>query len=441
MNAFIGLELTTLEMGHFNGYPLRYSPAEASHGSFEWSTKTPDEIFTALRGLGALGPDRTLVQVNHPRDTILGYFNQFVWDQTDARAYGQSDPLFGVNPDNYPNFRADNFSLNFDVLEVLNGKRYEYFHTYVVPDPLPPPPLPMTIPPAGQPVLDDEGRIAFPGVIEDWYQILRLGKRLAGVSNSDSHGGQAEEAGYPRTYLRVPHDEPARLTAEELVDAVRSMNMVMTNGPFIELKVSGTDMGGLAKPENGELRVKGTVRTAPWIRPSELVIHLGGLKARTLAIPDDARNFAFDELIPVGALDTFVTVEVHGGNNMFPVVSTFDEPPLLISDAIGAIGGSLGFGGNPYGNLRPAVTFAITPFALTNPVFVDVDGNGAFDAPGILNRRPYTPPLGGVDIPAPGIGQVQGPPNLFDVIHKPVPGQATDIRRIFQALGHHHGGH
>jgi len=447
MRSFVGLELTTLEMGHFNGFPLRYDVTPATHGSFEWSSRTPDEIFNSIRDLG-INREETIVQVNHPRDTILGYFNQFVWDQDDAVALGQSDPLLGVNVANYPNFAKENFSLDFDAIEVFNGKRFEYLHNYVIPDPLPPPPLadpveyPSLVP--GTVMRDFRGNIAFPGVIEDWFQLLRLGHRHAGVANSDSHTPVYDEAGYPRSYVRAASDVPGRLGTSEMVRSIRAMDVVLTNGPFIAFDVEGAGMGALATANAGQVHVKGEVRTAPWVRPDTLIIFENGRNVRQLAIPLEARVFAFDEVIPVTGNDTFIVLEVRGGDSMFPVVPTFDEPPLLINDAIGAIGGSLGFGGDSYGNVRPPIIFPITPFAITNPVFVDVNGNARFDPPGIAGgqgRVPFQPTPGQVDIPTPGIGRLQGPLNLWELMVKPVPGQAADIRRVFQAFGHHHGNH
>ncbi|MEW5848506.1 MAG: carboxypeptidase regulatory-like domain-containing protein [Myxococcota bacterium] len=450
MNSFIGLELTTLEMGHFNGYPLRYDTAPATHGSFEWSSRTPGQIFDALKGMGQLSPADTLVQVNHPRDSILGYFNQFVWDQETAVVEGQTDPVLGVNTLNYPNFAKENFSFQFDTLEVLNGKHFEYFHTYVVPDPLPPPPLPLpesgiAIPAPGQPMRDGEGKIAFPGVIDDWFKLLRLGVKPTGVANSDSHKALYDEAGYPRTYLRTGSDVPGRLDAQGLVSSLRSMDVLMTNGPFVTVQVQGGAMGSVVAPDSdGTVEVRGEVRTAPWVRPTTLTIFAGGRAVKTLEIPVDQRIFPFAErvVLPAGE-DSFINVEVHGGDSLFPVVTPLDEPSLLFNDAIGAIAGSLGFGGNPYGNLRPALKFTVTPFALTNPVFVDVDGNGQYDAPEAdalfqpVERPVPTVPWSRERPVMEGV-EVQGPLRLQDLIRKPVRGQAADIRRVFQAFDHHH---
>ncbi|MCA9544990.1 MAG: hypothetical protein KC613_11390, partial [Myxococcales bacterium] len=77
LNSAVGLELTTLESGHFNGFPLDYEVGQVGHGSFEWARRPPEQLFADLRALGRHGPENTIVQVNHARDTILGYFGQY----------------------------------------------------------------------------------------------------------------------------------------------------------------------------------------------------------------------------------------------------------------------------------------------------------------------------------------------------------------------------
>ncbi|MBI5497597.1 MAG: carboxypeptidase regulatory-like domain-containing protein [Deltaproteobacteria bacterium] len=442
LQSFVGLELTTLEMGHFNGFPLRYEVGPATHGSFEWSSKTPDELFAALRGLGLLGADRTIVQVNHPRDTILGYLNNFGWNQDTGVAEGQNNLLFGVNPEQYPNFAKENFSLDFDAWEVFNGKHFEFVHNYRVPDPLPPPPLPtdITIPPPGSVLRDGSGDIAFPGAVDDWFQLLRLGNLQTGIANSDSHKPVFDEAGYPRSYVRSARDVPARFTADEMVDGIRSHDVLMTNGPFVTVAVEGVGMGGLVPAAAGTVRVSGEVRMASWIHPHEVIVYEGGDVVSRLTIPADTRVFPYQFDVPV-TRDTFINVEVDGGDSLFPVVTTADEPSLLINDAIKAIGGSFGLGADPWGNLKPKLTFPVHPYALTNPVFVDVDGNGAYDPPGLRQGGQQGlvtgPRLLVGDVPVSSVGPVQGPIRLWDLINRPVPGQANDIRRVFQAFSRH----
>ena len=51
-----GMELTTFEMGHFNGYPLKVDPGSTRGGEFVWANQPPDSLFEQLRAL-AIDPD------------------------------------------------------------------------------------------------------------------------------------------------------------------------------------------------------------------------------------------------------------------------------------------------------------------------------------------------------------------------------------------------
>ena len=137
--SMIGLELTTFEAGHFNGFPLRYDVELANRGSFEWQEQPPGLLFEELRQRGSLGPADTIVQVNHPRDSILGYFSQHNVDALDATVtlpFKEMDASIvdAVIASNGPAFYtvepgsrtlSSTFSWNFDAIEVFNGKRQE----------------------------------------------------------------------------------------------------------------------------------------------------------------------------------------------------------------------------------------------------------------------------------------------------------------------------
>ena len=74
LSSMIGLELTTLESGHFNTFPIERDKSQITRGAFQWSDKTPRELFERSR---EIGDEETIIQVNHPRDLILGYFSQY----------------------------------------------------------------------------------------------------------------------------------------------------------------------------------------------------------------------------------------------------------------------------------------------------------------------------------------------------------------------------
>ncbi len=78
--------------------------------------------------------------------------------------------------------------------------------------------------------------------------------------------------------------------------------------------------------------------------------------------------------IPV-VQDGFLIVEVEGDESMFPSVVPNEIPPLQFSDILASFGDVLG-GAFSAGSLQPEVVFQTTPYALTNPIWLDADGDG-----------------------------------------------------------------
>lgn len=381
LQSMIGLEMTTLEIGHFNAFPLRYDPGPITKGAFEWSGRTPGQIFESLRNLGAHGPDATIVQVNHPRDTILGYFNDYSFNQ-DTGEPEDDDSLFLLAEG--PEFGPENFSFDFDAIEVYNGKHFELLHSYRVPAELPPPPLPEIIPPAGEILRDAGGNIAFPGGMEDWFVLLNQGLRYTGMGNSDSHDDE-EEPGYPRTYVPVSNDNPGEISEAEVVAAIKTGRAMATNGPFVRVDVGGKGMGETADGNSGSVTVQVRIDTAPWIDFDTVsfvvngeIVHVERGNRTSLA--------TLERTINVTA-DSWVIIEVEGKSSLWPVVAGLEVPSLQISDAVGGIAGSFGIDLNPFGNLQPVERSVTHAYAFTNPVFIDGDGDGAYMATGSTSRN------------------------------------------------------
>ncbi|MEM7675734.1 MAG: carboxypeptidase regulatory-like domain-containing protein, partial [Myxococcota bacterium] len=81
VQGMVGMELTTLEAGHFNAFPLRFDAESVTNGAFLWQGMPPQDLFDELRARGQFSPEQTVVQVNHPRDSILGYFDNYNFSQ------------------------------------------------------------------------------------------------------------------------------------------------------------------------------------------------------------------------------------------------------------------------------------------------------------------------------------------------------------------------
>ncbi|MFT6628659.1 MAG: hypothetical protein ACJA1R_001932 [Flavobacteriales bacterium] len=400
-----GLELTTLESGHFNGYPLDYQVGPITHGAFEWSQRPPAELFAELRSLGRYSPEETIVQVNHPRDSITGYFNQYDRDGITAEYFDEPDGLdliieavteggrigefsrafFELEDDGTIRRDADGnlvsaYTSDFDAIEILNGKQFWTIHHFRDED--------------GSIVLDEDGGVLFPGGVDDWYNLLNLGNRYIGVASSDSHGA-SDEVGYFRTMVMVGEDDVRAVDERSFFRAMRAGRVIGTNGPMLdfELVAGGTTarLGDDLLVPSGSVTLRGTLSAAPWVSVERINIVRNGVLAESIRIDpgtDLTTPFTFERELALAQddsgtpIDSWFLVEAIGYDDMFPVVRASELPPVDLTNAISSIAGPLGIdlGGEGGG---PSFVFAITPYAITNPIWVNTD-EGEWTAPGVV---------------------------------------------------------
>jgi hypothetical protein len=415
VRASAGLELTSLEAGHWNAYPLNYDVGRTTHGSFEWFRRTPQALFDDLRAHGKYGPQDVIVQVNHPRDAIQGYFNAYglSGDALSGNLVADAPGKAGLFSPNGPGFGAGTFSLDFDALEVITGKRFDLLHTFRVPNP--PPPLPH--PPActdpktdpldcmgaaGTVVRDNSGAVAYPGSLEDWEHLLDLGHRITAVGNSDSHKVLDGEAGYPRNFIDLGHRVSAarEIDEREVVRAIKAGHVSVTTGPQITLTAltgagevpAGADS---VKPgADGSVQIHVIVDAAPWIDVSRVELLVPAPAGCFRGDPCSRMTLPLEPGLPQGTVrrldrvmrvavpqrDSWIAVQVFGDRSLWPVVIPYEIPTLLLTDAVGTVGAAVGLP-NEFGNLKPRQQTQTLPWALSNPVLVDGDLDGKWGVP------------------------------------------------------------
>ncbi len=444
----VGLELTTIDRGHFNAYPVHFGTGALSqpldgeyvgntlgartHGSIVWNEANTGFVFTSLRRLGLrpegdagcrfenlLTPElcrgegeSVLVQVNHPRDGILGYFDQFGLNQVSGDIEGPSG-IFAPNVSTNPEYGASAFSWDFDVIEVFNGKQFLFLHNARVPEGVFVDPVsccPLT---PGQVIYDnpafacnaaqrdctctasdtsaqvaqghcDSIQPAFPGNLDDWYMLLRHGRKIIGTANSDSHGLEAEP-GAPRTYVHFDVDHPSDVDARELVPSFERGNIYGTNGPTIDLRVGGAAIGSTINASSGAVLVEVGVRGPKWVHVDSVDILVNGAVVHSESVSVDYAGlneesgwaFNFQHSVAI-TQDSFITVEAHGNDSLFPVVVPADQAPVQFNEVVGAIGGAFGGAFGSSVSIGPSWVTQATPFAFTNPVWVDANGDGVW---------------------------------------------------------------
>ena len=208
------------------------------------------------------------------------------------------------------------FSFDFDAIEVLNGYQ-------------------------------DPDRKTLDRVIGDWVAFLDAGKHVAATGNSDTHHMTFNLGGFPRNYVVMPDGPLGQLDAEKVAMQVKAGCSYLTTGTILDITIGGKHIGQTITETTGDVPIKLVVRAAPWITATTITV-LGphGAILATRAMPATANVVRFDDTITVHLdRDGYVIVRVDGDRPMAP-------------------------------NIGDETGFKVYPFALANPVWVDVDGDG-----------------------------------------------------------------
>ncbi|MFW6057616.1 MAG: hypothetical protein ACOC9W_02060 [Persicimonas sp.] len=261
LKSVVGVELTTFEFGHFNAFPVDYEVGSINGGSVPWQNLPPQKIFDELRSSSDTTENDTIVQINHPRDSILGYFGQYNVDAFDTsvsipfQSSGGNKLVETVSTSTGPAYmrnceeedvdcRGDKkyettFSWDFDAIEVFNGKHLEQLRHYRIPyaedewpeevadavieevcadeyedeDPCPFGEAELAERYPEGSIMCDGNEVAFPGVLDDWYNTLNypreflrgddteasepVYRKYTATGNSDSHASGKPEFRQP----------------------------------------------------------------------------------------------------------------------------------------------------------------------------------------------------------------------------------------------------
>ncbi len=183
----------------------------------------------------------------------------------------------------------------------------------------------------------------------DWLSFLLQGERLVATANSDSHR-LGHVVGLPRNYVRVEDDRIEAFDEATFMTALRQGRSYGSMGPLFTVHLAEAGLGEIHSGSKGVLEI--SVAGADWIPISEWRAYVNGELVHRAPI---ARGES--AALPLAfAKDSFVTVEVEG----------------------------------PAEGLYRDVLPGFVPFAFSNPIFVDVDGNGRYDAPGLPAQLPAT---------------------------------------------------
>jgi len=298
VRGVIGEELTTSLYGHFNPFPLTPLPGKPNGGAVVWYGHSPPEVFAEVH---KTWPDAVL-QVNHPRGSPNSAYFSYV----------------GYDPKTAAVKLTSQWTRAFEAVEVFNG--------------------------AGWSAYQDS-------TVADWYSFLDRGFLVTATGNSDSHDAVRYEVGYPRNYVKLSSDEPAKLDLSELAKSVREQRVVVSGGAFLSVSVGGKSLGEVADATAKKATAAIKVQAPTWVALDKLRVIVGG-------------EVAYQ-----------VTLDASTADPTNPVVRFNKDIELLLDKDSWMIVVATGSG-----TLDP-VTRGAQPFAVTNPIYLDVDGNGVYDPP------------------------------------------------------------
>ena len=487
----VGTEVSTLEIGHFLGFPLAYDHTQVPvHNAVDWVCMSHHEIFAAIRERGRFTPEETVVTVAHPRDGFFGYFDgmgmsPWTTERGDAGLQA-NNPLFKT------------VSCDFDSIELLNGKRFELIRTPTVsevndaerclaeinaaitnveiraacewlrkpaaceggaetfreepcswyaemaedfetcadadspalckdkarnattllivrrimtrtpgedaawhdadevvrdPDQTKCRPEFLAEILEGKQTLEPADEIApcsqHEGVVDDWFTLLNHGMHVTAMGNSDSHG-KGLEPGIPRNFIASSTDNAAHIDQREIAKNIKAGKVVPSTGPFVRVSIDGAGLGETATVAAGaKVQLKLQVQTPSWFGVSRIEVFRNG---RLVHVEDTSATSPgeivdFDGVIELDRpdQDSWYTVSAFGlrrGDFLGPVYVKVALGELSLQKITSLAFANLGLIGALLGKDSQVVDyFPAFPYAMTNPIFVDLDGDG------------YQPPL------------------------------------------------
>ena len=188
----------------------------------------------------------------------------------------------------------------------------------------------------------------------DWIRLTNLGWKKTLSSGSDSHS-EGGGLGHPRGWIAL-EQAALELDPQAIVEPLLNRQTFVSCGPFVRFSAAdGAGMGELTTvDEDGEVAFAVEVWAPTWIGVTEVRLWENGVPVQTEAFADAYRGP--DATTPARRFDGVMR----------------HTPSADAWYAIEVVG---------TGSLAP-VELGDTPYALTNPIEVDQDGDGVWTPPG-----------------------------------------------------------
>jgi len=215
-------------------------------------------------------------------------------------------------------------------------------------------------------------------VIRDWMALLNHGYRITGVGASDCHEVNRFIAGQARTYISVRDNDPGRIDVAAACESLLKGKASVSLGLIAQIKVDGRyGPGDLVPGSGGGIDVEARIYGPSWTRVERVELFANGERIR-------------DEWVENGT----------AGGEKARLRWKIDRPPNDVHLEVVASGPGVRELYWPLARPYQPATPLWNPrvIAVTNPVWVDADGDGVFTSPRALAAKVLA--LHGKDLPA-----------------------------------------
>jgi hypothetical protein len=186
-----------------------------------------------------------------------------------------------------------------------------------------------------------------------WLQMLNQGDRIFGTMTSDSHL-IGERGGLKFVYAYTKKDNPLNIDADDIATNAKKGRMVMSNGPFLKADINGYLPGDDIKKTSAGLKMNVEVYGNEEVVIERVQVLVDGHQDKSLNFTKDSHP----QLFKSGGLQF---------KNTFPINVDKDANVIVV-----ATGKKKAL--DP--RLTNKASMAIPPIAVTNPFFVDANGDG-----------------------------------------------------------------
>lgn len=240
---------------------------------------------------------------------------------------------------------------------------------------------------------------------DDWFAFLNAGFDITAIGNSDSHDS-LKEVGLPRNYIPSGTDDPSLIDDGQVYRGIHEARVVISTGPFAEFTINGAGVGDtLASPAGKTLDAKIRIQTASWFGIDHIELHRNGILEQIIRVEPDPEaivDFNATLKLPIPDEDSWYVLVAYGLDGKYMLTPVYKQPPyghLLITSIItmgldsilltfrglmNEVGPLLeGFGmsidsllAGLLGGAENPNVFPMFPLVVTNPIRVDLDGDG-----------------------------------------------------------------